>query len=114
MACKHRDRTVNNRAYFLNRSVVNDNGCWLWLSALSHNGYGEATRITGSLEQKTRKYTRARAHRLAYEMLVGDIPKGMVLDHLCGVRSCINPKHLEIVTSQENNSRSGSPSALNA
>lgn len=46
-----------------------------------------------------------RAHRVAYELLVGPIPEGLVLDHLCRVRHCVNPDHLEPVTKRENERR---------
>lgn len=47
------------------------------------------------------------AHRLVYTALAGDIPDGLQLDHLCRVRHCVNPDHLEPVTQSENNRRSG-------
>ena len=55
--------------------------------------------------------TMVAAQRLAYEALVGPVPKGMVLDHLCRVRHCVNPAHLEPVTQRENALRSGMPNA---
>ncbi len=64
-----------------------NSGCWFWLGALSR-GYG-------SLKN-------ARAHRVAYEMTIGPIPEGLVIDHLCRVTSCVNPDHLEAVTQAEN------------
>ncbi len=67
-------------------------GCWLWTGYLS-NGYGHFWGINNKWNQ---------AHRFAYEQLVGKIPKGMDLDHLCRIRNCVNPKHLEPVTRQEN------------
>lgn len=42
------------------------------------------------------------AHRFAYEECVGPIPPGMMIDHLCRVRRCVNPEHMEVVTNQEN------------
>lgn len=54
------------------------------------------------------------AHRYAYELLVGPIPEGLHIDHLCRVRLCVNPAHLEAVTCHENNRRSTSPTAVNA
>lgn len=66
--------------------------CWLWLAATNQNGYG-----TFSHESRPCK-----AHRFAYELLVGPIPEGLVLDHLCRVRNCVNPSHLEPVTQVEN------------
>lgn len=51
------------------------------------------------------------AHRLAYEGLVGPIPEGLQIDHLCRVRNCVNPEHLEPVTSRENTMRGDNWSA---
>ncbi len=65
--------------------------CWLWTACISGGGYG-----VFKLDRK--QY----AHRLAYEWLVGPIPEGLQLDHLCRVRHCVNPEHLEPVTTQEN------------
>ena len=54
------------------------------------------------------------AHRIGYEQLVGPIPKGLELDHLCRVRHCVNPDHLEPVTHKENTLRGSCPAAVNA
>ncbi|KOG21765.1 hypothetical protein ADK36_12325 [Streptomyces viridochromogenes] len=66
--------------------------CWLWTAKPNGEGYANV-RIDG---------VHYRAHRLAYELLVGPIPDGLVLDHLCRVRHCLNPAHLEPVTIAEN------------
>ena len=66
--------------------------CWLWLGA-TDEGYGRFS-ISPSV--------RVRSHRFAYERLVGPIPDGLVLDHLCRRRVCANPAHLEPVTHREN------------
>lgn len=63
-------------------------GCWLWTGSQDGKGYGK----TG----------RGRIHRIVYEELVGPIPDGLQLDHLCRVRNCVNPAHLEPVTGREN------------
>ena len=65
--------------------------CWLWRGGLNH-GYGYFP--------WQREHTVA--HRFSYELFVGEIPEGMELDHLCNVRNCVNPAHLEPVTRQEN------------
>jgi hypothetical protein len=75
-----------------------DTGCWLWKAGTNVYGYG-AFRIT-----ETGKVVRS--HRLAYEVLVGEIPPGLEIDHLCRVRACLNPAHLEPVTHKENMRRS--------
>lgn len=66
--------------------------CWEWTGTIGVYGYGKIY-----IEGKHK-----RAHRAVYESLVGEIPKGLVLDHLCRNRSCVNPDHLEPVTSKEN------------
>jgi len=71
--------------------------CWPWLGG-STNGYGSYyyPEFLGG-GAKTH-----RAHRVAYELLIGPIPDGLVLDHLCRVTLCVNPAHLEPVTNREN------------
>lgn len=67
-------------------------GCWVWRGARKQLGYG-LYRVGAKLKQ---------AHRVAYELMVGPIPDGLVLDHLCRNPECVNPAHLEPVTHQEN------------
>jgi len=78
--------------------------CWIWTAARSQDGYG-LVRYDGRMQ---------RAHRAAYTDLVGAIPEGLQLDHLCRQRDCVNPAHLEPVTGRENTLRSTGPTALNA
>lgn len=79
-----------------NRYTITDAGyttpCWLWDMHLNEKGYGK---IRSGGEHTG-------AHRYHYEMAKGPIPEGMVLDHLCRNRSCVNPDHLEPVTFTEN------------
>lgn len=70
-------------------------GCWLWHAAADHLGYGRIG-LAGKV---------VLAHRFAYELLVGPIPAGLDLDHLCRVPACVNPAHLEPVTHRENQRR---------
>jgi hypothetical protein len=86
-------------------SVDAEGDCWEWTGSLHPSGYGQ-------FRAKGKKMWRA--HRYAWTELVGAIPRGMTIDHLCKRRSCVNPDHLEVVTSEENNARSGSFSAVNA
>ena len=67
-------------------------GCWLWAGATNRDGYGIAHR---------RRQTRM-AHSLSYEFACGPVPDGLELDHLCRVRCCVNPNHLQAVTHLEN------------
>lgn len=66
--------------------------CWIWTGAKGADGYGNV-RYRGTVW---------RAHRAAYTILVGAIESGLELDHLCRVRACVNPDHLEPVTGEEN------------
>jgi hypothetical protein len=72
--------------------------CWLWTAGLYPSGYGQFR--VGSVTDGTRR--RVSAHRFAYEALVETVKEGLDMDHLCRVRSCCNPKHLEPVTRREN------------
>lgn len=69
--------------------------CWLWTDAPALTGYGRVSR------DNVVDY----AHRVAYELAVGPIPPGLTIDHLCRVRLCVNPTHLEPVTLAENTRR---------
>lgn len=77
--------------------VAYDSGCWTWEGALV-DGYGMI-----DIDGKGRK-----PHRLVYEALIGAVPDGHVLDHLCRNRACCNPAHLEVVTDEENKRRGAS------
>lgn len=70
--------------------------CWDWTGALKANGYGQM------LIHRDGRYCKVHVHRFAYELLVGPIPEGLDLDHLCRNRKCVNPAHLEPVTRREN------------
>ena len=69
-----------------------ESGCWLWIGAVNHKDYG-CLHVNGRTMV---------AHRFIYTSLIGPIPNGLQLDHLCRVRSCVNPHHLEPVTCREN------------
>jgi 5-methylcytosine-specific restriction endonuclease McrA len=71
--------------------------CWLWTGARNPSGYG----ILSAIGERGQRTT-VGAHRIAYELLVGPIPEGLEIDHLCSVRHCVNPTHLEAVSRQEN------------
>jgi hypothetical protein len=80
-------------------TIRNPSGCWWWEGSKSNGGYG-AIRHEGS------SYP---AHRFVYEQLVGPIPEGLHLDHLCRNPACVNPDHMEPVTRSENVRRGIAP-----
>lgn len=76
---------------WMKKVVVESPGCWIWIAG-KNVGYGQYFawgRMWG-------------AHRFVYTLLVGPVPDGLELDHLCRVRACVNPDHLEPVTHEEN------------
>lgn len=81
-----------------------DQPCWVWMRNLTRDGYG---RITWASQHKS-------AHRVAYELLIGPIPDDKVIDHLCRTRACVNPRHMEVVSTRENTMRGTSFAAVNA
>jgi hypothetical protein len=85
--------------------------CWLWRGG---------SRVTTPAGEKYGDFywgpprIHIQAHRAAYELLVGPIPAGLTLDHLCRTTLCVNPEHLEPVTMRENALRGKGPTAVNA
>lgn len=90
---------------------INRSGsCWLWVGGRNLAGYGifHPPRVDGRVQSLM-------AHRVAYELHVGPIPAGLQIDHLCGTKACVNPAHLEAVTSRENTMRAANaPATINA
>lgn len=76
--------TVEDRGY--------STSCWIFGQHIAATGYGQVS-IGGQLRL---------AHRVFYERAHGPIPDGLTVDHLCRVRACVNPDHMEIVTRAEN------------
>ena len=90
-AARRTSRTISPKTlarYLTMYTVDPETGCWLWTGYLDRTGYGRASS--------------AWAHRLFYEAHVGPIPDGLYVDHLCEVRQCVNPAHLEAVTHRVN------------
>jgi len=75
--------------------AIDVDGCWIWTGAKQSRGYGSV-----GIDSKVRL-----THRVAYEALLGPIPDGLTIDHLCMVKLCCNPAHLEVVTRAENGRR---------
>ena len=90
-------RPIKTLEQRLSDKIEKTESCWNW-KAGSRRGYGRITKGRRGEGKLT-------AHRVVYELLVGKIPDGMVLDHLCRNKLCVNPIHLEIVTSKENTLR---------
>jgi hypothetical protein len=90
---------------FIRKVEVTGTGCWIWVAAAApNNGYGrfwDGSRLRVP-------------HEWAYEELVGPIPEGLELDHLCRVRRCVHPLHLETVTRRVNLLRGETVTARNA
>ncbi len=88
---------------FWNKIQQTEDGCWVWTGA-KRSGYGRFSFLGRTMQ----------AHRLAYEELVGEIPERLEIDHLCRNPSCVNPEHLEPVTSQVNTLRGKGVCSANA
>jgi hypothetical protein len=87
-------RRPSLRERLLSKAFINwETGCWEWTAFINQYGYGQI--------YAHGKYGR-QAHRIAFELIEGPIQDGLELDHLCRVRHCINPAHLEPVSHREN------------
>lgn len=90
-----RNAPVIDRLMF--RTIVDPDGCWLWQGSTNGKGYGHIRSDMGG--------PIVAVHRVAYEHHHGPIPAGLEIDHLCKVRNCVRPDHLEAVTHAENVAR---------
>src|SRR3990167_11441832 len=79
---------------FMDKIKKTDN-CWIWTATKTPKGYGQFS-LNGKM---------VRVHRVSYQLFKGDIPNGLMLDHLCRNPSCVNPDHLEAVTNKVNQLR---------
>lgn len=87
--------TIRRLERLASKFVIDESGCWLWQAAKNESGYGYF-RIGDSIR---------RAHRVLYQQVFGAVDKDKELDHLCRVRHCVNPRHLEQVTHTVNVAR---------
>lgn len=98
-------KTRSAKDRLLDRVAAGYGGCWIFTGHVGRTGYGWLK----DDRQKTQT-----VHRIAYEAFVGPVPAGLHLDHLCRVRRCVNPYHLEAVAQRVNSLRGESFSAINA
>ena len=90
--------TTTERDRFWSRVHKTDT-CWLWTAGTIRDGYG-CIRINARMQL---------AHRVAYVALIGAIPEGMQVDHICRTRRCVNPDHLRLVTNAQNQQNLSGP-----
>ncbi len=98
------ERYTQQELVRFNNRWIKEGQCHLWQGFLDKDGYG-----TFFFRHKGR-----RAHRVSYYIHVGDITKGLVIDHVCGKRNCVNPSHLRMITTKENHIDSRNAGAINA
>lgn len=85
-----------------------ETACWIYQGRIHATGYGQIDIPRTETQKAHAVYT----HRVMYEHHKGPIPAGLEIDHLCRVRACCNPDHLEAVTHRENDLRGQAPSVI--
>jgi len=90
--CKTEFHKIKDYKRYIQKNIVKDGNCWIWIKAHDPSGYGVAS--------KERK--KIHAHRLSYLAFKGEIPKGMCILHSCDVKACCNPDHLWLGTQKDN------------
>lgn len=95
-------KLISDLERFFSKLRFEDGGCWAWNGRLDKDGYGRQFKV-GSRTDNTRRLVRP--HRFIFSLLIGPIPEGLVIDHLCRNRACQNPFHMEPVTPLENHAR---------
>ena len=85
-------------------AVDPDTGCWNWTDVPGDHGYGTISEAPAPMQRRT-----LLAHRVSYELHKGPIPDGLVVDHMCNNRRCVNPDHLQAITHEANIKRSPAP-----
>lgn len=104
------DRSTEDRFW---PKVAKGESCWLWVASTNgRQGYGIFRGGLGRDKYGSRPWVLA--HRFAYEVLVGPIPGGLEIDHVCRNRLCVNPAHLRVVTHRENTLAGHCPPAQQA
>jgi hypothetical protein len=89
-----------------------DTPCWLYTGWTDKDGYGRFSLPHPVQDKQYNRRKHIYAHHLAFKLAGNKIPKGMEIDHLCMVRQCVRPSHLELVTHAENIRRRDANSAI--